>query len=62
MIDGLKKQYGFRVIDLKKFLCDENECFVMKDGRILYRGKLHLGLNGNAYLFQQNINLYPASD
>jgi peptidoglycan/LPS O-acetylase OafA/YrhL len=59
IIEELQSKYGFRVIDLKKYLCGKNTCDAKINGRILYRDPEHLGQNGNAYLIQQNIDLYP---
>ena len=39
-----------RVFDPRQYLCDARLCYVMRDGRLLYRDTNHLSLAGSEYL------------
>jgi peptidoglycan/LPS O-acetylase OafA/YrhL len=39
-----------QVFDTSTKLCDENLCYAMKDGKILYRDDVHLSVQGSEYL------------
>ena len=49
----------FKVFDSAAELCDEQYCWAMKDGKILYRDDVHLSIQGSEYLAQKMIKKFP---
>jgi peptidoglycan/LPS O-acetylase OafA/YrhL len=46
----LKKYPKIKVIDLTKVLCDNDYCYIVKDGLFLYRDENHLSIDGSFYV------------
>lgn len=47
VMNVLKKYPNIKVFDPAEVLCDESQCFALKDGRLLYRDDNHLSYDGS---------------
>ena len=53
----LKDYPNVKVFDTSKYLCDDINCYGMKDGKILYRDQDHLSFEGGRLLSKELIKL-----
>jgi peptidoglycan/LPS O-acetylase OafA/YrhL len=50
LIHKLSNIYGVKLIYPDHYLCDENNCSILKDGTLLYRDNTHLSVSGTNYI------------
>ena len=57
VLSVLKDYSDVKIFDTSKYLCDEINCYGMKDGKILYRDQDHLSFEGGKFLSKELIKL-----
>lgn len=50
-----------KVFDAAKPLCDEDKCWGMKDGKVLYRDSAHLSIDGSEYVSLELVSMIRES-
>jgi SGNH domain-containing protein len=62
-VDALKSRHeGLMVFDIAALLCDQSQCTVMPEGRLLYRDRNHLSLAGSRHVARHLFALTHAVD
>lgn len=60
---GILAELGTReqitVIDAERYFCRDGQCGMNKDGKLLFRDRHHLNLNGSRYLAERVVDDYP---
>ena len=51
-----------RLLHTARYFCDEAECDMTRDGRLLFRDRSHLNLNGSRFLAARLLEDYPELD
>ena len=59
VFEDLKKEKALTVIDTLNFLCDNSYCFMENEGKLLFRDKDHLNINGSKFIGAKLIEKYP---
>ena len=59
ILNELKNIQQVTVLNTVKFFCDEKNCFMQKNGELLYRDSNHLNINGSKYLAHELIKEHP---
>lgn len=51
---------GVRIVNTARYLCGERTCDMARDGRLLYRDRTHLNINGSRFVARRIVRDYPA--
>ena len=61
LIDSILSRFPtVKVFDLSKMLCDSENCYAMRDGKMLYRDTHHLSVDGAEYVGSSLFDLINA--
>jgi peptidoglycan/LPS O-acetylase OafA/YrhL len=60
LLATVRRVPGARMVNTARYFCDETRCDMSRSGRLLYRDRDHLNMNGSRFLVERILRDYPA--
>ena len=57
LLKVIKEYPDIKLFDMTDLLCDDHHCYVSKNGKILYRDRHHLSIDGSIYVSESLLKL-----